>query len=153
MFRRSLPAPSERLRGWNPGCRAQRRTRFTAQHQRINLPPPHPLGPHALVEERVGGDRYVAGLLEHRVQIAIGGESVAQPDGGLRHRRAVQPFAQAGEQALGFASVQCRVLDAMPTMLYGEPSTELTEAEQEVLIKGGVYLDAEPDGDPLATRP
>ena len=43
-----------------------------------------------------------------------------------------------------------QVLDAMPTMLYGEPSGELTEAEREVLIKGGVYLDAEPKGDPLA---
>ena len=43
-----------------------------------------------------------------------------------------------------------QVLDAMPTMLYGEPSGELTEAEREVLIDGGVYLDAEPEGDPLA---
>ena len=44
-----------------------------------------------------------------------------------------------------------QVLDAMPTMLYGEPSRELTEAEREVLIKGGVRLNAEPEGDPLAT--
>ena len=43
-----------------------------------------------------------------------------------------------------------QVLDAMPTMLYGEPSRELTEAEREVLINGGVRLDAEPQGDPLA---
>ena len=28
-----------------------------------------------------------------------------------------------------------QVLDAMPTMLYGEPSRELTDAEGEVLIK------------------
>ena len=32
----------------------------------------------------------------------------------------------------------------------GEPSGELTEAEREELIKGGVRLDAEPKGDPLA---
>ena len=43
-----------------------------------------------------------------------------------------------------------QVLDAMPTMLYGEPLRELTEAEREVLISGGVRLDAEPTGDPLA---
>ena len=43
-----------------------------------------------------------------------------------------------------------QVLDAMPTMLYGEPALELTEAEREVLIDGGVRLDAEPEGDPLA---
>ena len=43
-----------------------------------------------------------------------------------------------------------KVLDAMPTMLHGEPSRELTEAEREVLIKGGARLDAEPEGDPLA---
>ena len=43
-----------------------------------------------------------------------------------------------------------QVLDSMPTMLYGEPSRELTEAEREVLIEGGVRLNAEPKGDPLA---
>lgn len=43
-----------------------------------------------------------------------------------------------------------QVLDSMPTMLYGEPSRELTEAEREVLIEGGGRLDAEPEGDPLA---
>ena len=43
-----------------------------------------------------------------------------------------------------------KVLDAMPTMLHGEPSRELTEAEHQVLIKGGARLDAEPEGDPLA---
>ena len=43
-----------------------------------------------------------------------------------------------------------QVLDAMPTMLYGEPSGELTEAEREVLIDGGIDLDAKPQGDPLA---
>lgn len=43
-----------------------------------------------------------------------------------------------------------QVLDSMPTMLYGEPSRELTEAEREVLIEGGVRLNAEPEGDPLA---
>lgn len=42
------------------------------------------------------------------------------------------------------------VLDAMPTMLYGDPRRELTEAEREALIDGGVLLDAEPAGDPLA---
>ena len=36
------------------------------------------------------------------------------------------------------------VLDAMPTMLYGDPSRELTDAEREVLIKGGVCLDSKP---------
>ena len=43
------------------------------------------------------------------------------------------------------------VLDAMPTMLYGDPIQELTDTEREVLVKGGVRLDAEPQGDPLAT--
>ena len=42
------------------------------------------------------------------------------------------------------------VLDAMPTMLYGDPIQELTDAEREVLVKGGVRLDAEPQSDPLA---
>ena len=42
------------------------------------------------------------------------------------------------------------VLDAMPTMLYGDPIQELTDTECEVLAKGGVRLDAEPQGDPLA---
>ena len=43
-----------------------------------------------------------------------------------------------------------QVLDSMPTMLYGEPSRELTDAEREVLIEGGVRLDAKSEGDPLA---
>ena len=43
-----------------------------------------------------------------------------------------------------------QVLDSMPTMLYGEPSRELTVAEREVLVEGGVRLNAEPEGDPLA---
>lgn len=34
--------------------------------------------------------------------------------------------------------------------LYDESSGELTEAEREVLVEGGVCLDAEPEGDPLA---
>ena len=34
--------------------------------------------------------------------------------------------------------------------LCGESSGELTEAEREVLVEGGVCLDAEPEGDPLA---
>ncbi len=38
----------------------------------------------------------------------------------------------------------------MPTMLYGDQPGELTEAEREVLIGGGVRLDARPAGDPLA---
>ena len=38
----------------------------------------------------------------------------------------------------------------MPTMLYGESSGELTAAERQVLIDGGVDLDAEPQSDPLA---
>ena len=38
----------------------------------------------------------------------------------------------------------------MPTMLYGDPSGELTDAERDVLIKGGVRLDSEPQSDPLA---
>ena len=42
------------------------------------------------------------------------------------------------------------VLDAMPTMLYGDVLGELTEAEREALISGGVRLDAKPVGDPLA---
>ena len=35
-------------------------------------------------------------------------------------------------------------------MLYGELSSELTAAERGVLIKGGVRLNTEPAGDPLA---
>ena len=42
------------------------------------------------------------------------------------------------------------VLDAMPTMLYGDPVQELTDTEREVLVKGGVRLHAEPQSDPLA---
>lgn len=42
------------------------------------------------------------------------------------------------------------VLDAMPTMLYGEPTEELTPEEQAVLREGGVNLDAMPGRDPLA---
>ena len=44
-----------------------------------------------------------------------------------------------------------QVLDAMPTMLYGDPRRELTEAERAVLIAGGVRMEAEAEGDPLAT--
>ncbi len=43
-----------------------------------------------------------------------------------------------------------RVLDAMPTMLYGETGTELTVAERQVLTDAGVDLNAEPREDPLA---
>ncbi len=42
------------------------------------------------------------------------------------------------------------VLDAMPSVLYGEPSEELTPEEQAVLKEGGVDLDATPKRDPLA---
>ena len=42
------------------------------------------------------------------------------------------------------------VLDAMPTMLYGEPREELTPEEQAVLKEGGVDLDAKARRDPLA---
>ena len=43
-----------------------------------------------------------------------------------------------------------RVLDAMPTTLYGETGTELSVAERQVLIDAGVDLNAEPQVDPLA---
>ena len=43
-----------------------------------------------------------------------------------------------------------RVLDAMPTVLYGEPADELTADERQALIEGGVNLDSEPASDPLA---
>ncbi len=42
------------------------------------------------------------------------------------------------------------VLDAMPTMLYGQTDAELTVAERQVLTDAGVDLDAEPRTDPLA---
>jgi len=42
------------------------------------------------------------------------------------------------------------VLDAMPAVLYGEPSGELTPAERAVLKEGGVDLEATPKRDPLA---
>ena len=60
----------------------------------------------------------------------------------------IRGLAPTGPETLNAALRQ--VLDAMPTMLYGEPSAELTEAEREVLINGGVDLDAKPEGDPLA---
>ena len=60
----------------------------------------------------------------------------------------VRGLAPTAPETLNAALRQ--VLDAMPTMLYGEPLRELTEAEREVLINGGVRLDAEPQGDPLA---
>ncbi len=41
-------------------------------------------------------------------------------------------------------------MDTMPTMLYGEPTEELTPEEQAVLRQGGVNLDATPVRDPLA---
>jgi hypothetical protein len=42
------------------------------------------------------------------------------------------------------------VLDAMPTLLYGDPTDELTADEQAVLKEGGVNLAASPTRDPLA---
>ena len=42
------------------------------------------------------------------------------------------------------------VLDDMPTVLYGDPAEEFTPSERKALIDGGVRVDAEPDGDPLA---
>lgn len=60
----------------------------------------------------------------------------------------VRGLAPTAPEALNAALRQ--VLDAMPTMLYGEPLGELTEAERDVLISGGVRLDAKPKGDPLA---
>ena len=42
------------------------------------------------------------------------------------------------------------VLDAMPTVLYGEPAGELTPEEQQALIEGGVRVESVPNGDPLA---
>ena len=44
-----------------------------------------------------------------------------------------------------------RVLDAMPTMLYGETATELSAGERQVLIDAGVNLQAESRADALAT--
>ena len=60
----------------------------------------------------------------------------------------VRGLAPTAPETLNAALRQ--VLDAMPTMLYGEPFRELTEAERDVLINGGVCLDAKPEGDPLA---
>ena len=42
------------------------------------------------------------------------------------------------------------VLDTMPASIYGESAEGLTLAERQVLIEGGVNLDAIPEGDPLA---
>ena len=42
------------------------------------------------------------------------------------------------------------VLDAMPTMLYGQTGTELTVTERQVLMDAGVDLNTEPRTDPLA---
>ena len=61
---------------------------------------------------------------------------------------AVRGLAPTAPETLNGALRQ--VLDAMPTMLYGDQLRELTEAEREVLIDGGVPLDAKPAGDPLA---
>ena len=60
----------------------------------------------------------------------------------------VRGLAPTAPETLNAALRQ--VLDAMPTMLYGDLSGELTEAEREVLISGGVRLDAKLAGDPLA---
>ena len=43
-----------------------------------------------------------------------------------------------------------KALDAMPTVLYGEPAEELTAEERETLIEGGVNMKAQPKADPLA---
>ena len=43
-----------------------------------------------------------------------------------------------------------RVLDAMPTVLYGDPGEELTAGEQVILRAGGIDLDTELKADPLA---
>ena len=61
---------------------------------------------------------------------------------------AVRGLAPTVPEALNAALRE--VLDAMPTMLYGDVLRELTEAEREALISGGVRLDAKPAGDPLA---
>ena len=42
------------------------------------------------------------------------------------------------------------VLDAVPTMLYGDPIQELTDTEREVLVRGSARLDAAPQSAPLA---
>ena len=60
----------------------------------------------------------------------------------------VRGLAPTAPETLNAALRQ--VLDAMPTMLHGDLSGELTEAEREVLISGGVRLDAKLAGDPLA---
>ena len=60
----------------------------------------------------------------------------------------VRGLAPTAPEALNGALRE--VLDAMPTMLYGDPIRELTDTECEVLVKGGARLDAEPQGDPLA---
>ena len=61
---------------------------------------------------------------------------------------AARGLAPTAPEALNAALRE--VLDAMPTMLYGDVLRELTEAERDALISGGVRLDAKPAGDPLA---
>ena len=60
----------------------------------------------------------------------------------------VRGLAPTSPETLNAALRQ--VLDTMPTMLHGDLSGELTEAEREVLISGGVRLDTKLAGDPLA---
>ena len=71
--------------------------------------------------------------------------SNASADHDYFRARGLRPTAPAGLNA-----ALRRVLDAMPTVLYGDATDELTPDERQALIAGGVPLDSEPASDPLA---
>lgn len=71
----------------------------------------------------------------------------------MAHERAADYFTARGLQSTapeGLNASLRLVLDAMPTLLYGEPTEELTAEEQAVLKEGGIDLNTVIDKDPLA---
>ena len=71
----------------------------------------------------------------------------------MAHDTAVDYFTARGLRSTapeGLNAALRLVLDAMPTLLYGEPTDELTAEEQRVLKEGGVDLATVVNRDPVA---
>ncbi len=71
----------------------------------------------------------------------------------MAHEHVVDYFTARGLQSAAPESLNTAlrlVLDTMPTLLYGEPSDELTAEEQAILKAGGIDLDTIIENDPLA---
>ncbi len=71
----------------------------------------------------------------------------------MAHDTAVDYFTARGLRSTapeGLNAALRLVLDAMPTLLYGEPTDELTAEEQQVLKEGGVDLTTVLSRDPVA---